>query len=131
MPIDRLVARAQAAAERQMRDTCTIRRRTGMSPADPVTGKTTPTYQQLYTGRCRVQQSDVQADGRNVGEARIMLVRRTVQLPMSVTGLRPKDEIRIDSSADEDLTGRAFVIQDLAGKTDASARRVGVIEATS
>jgi hypothetical protein len=123
-----LLARARAAAERGMRDRCTIRRRTGETN-DSVTAVTVPTYLVLYTDqRCRVQQNTDQAQEREVGETHVLLWRGTVQLPLDVTGLKPDDEIVMTLSEDPDLPGRTLVVRDLAHKTDASSRRVGVIE---
>lgn len=113
-----------------MVDACTIRRRTGAgSPG--ADGSVTPTYATLYTGKCRVQQVTTEPTPADPGEDLRLLVRRTVQLPISVTGLRPADEITITASAhDDDLVGRVFLIHGLHDKSEATARRVGVIERT-
>lgn len=124
-----LVARAQAAAEAGMADTCTIRRVTGTSTST-ASGVITPTYATLYTGKCRLQQSIAQARQHDVGEDYTLLVRFELQLPMSVTGLRVSDEVAVSASQDPDLVGRMFLVRDLFHKTDASSRRVGVTERT-
>lgn len=114
-----------------MVDACTIRRRTGET-TDPDTGVITPTYQQLYAGRCRVQQPTAQATAQDPGQAHVLMLRLEVQLPMSVTGLAVDDEVLITASAhDPDLPGRVFLVRDLAHKTHATARRVQVQERTS
>ena len=60
------------------------------------------------------------------------MVRLVVQLPMSVTGVAAEDEVLLTASAhDADLTGRTFIVSDLANKTHASARRIGIEERTS
>lgn len=124
-----VLARGRAAAERLMADTCTVRRRTGEATGPG--GVVTPTYEVLYTGRCRVQQQVATASTSDVGEDMLLMLRLEVQLPMSLTGLRTEDEINIDTSAaDPDLPGRVFVVKDLAHKTHATARRVGVVERT-
>jgi hypothetical protein len=126
-----LVARAQAAAEAGMADTCTIRRVTGES-TDPASAVVTPTYlsPDPYAGRCRVQQSLAQADQHDAGEDYQLRLRLTLQLPMSVTGVQVGDQVTITASRDPDLFGRAFLVRDLFHKTDASARRVGITERT-
>jgi hypothetical protein len=81
-----------------------------------------------------VQQSKQGASGQptDVGEAALVLLRLEVQLPMSVVGLAEGDEVTITASTlDPDLVGRVFVVRDLAHKTHATARRVGVVEKTS
>ena len=113
-----------------MQDTCTIRRRTGESTGPG--GVVSDTYDVLYSGKCRVQQADAQATEQSPGEAFVLMLRWVVQLPVSVAGLQTEDEITIDSSVhDPDLPGRVLLIRDLAHKTHATARRVGVQERTS
>jgi hypothetical protein len=126
-----LLARAQAAAELAMVDACTIRRVTGET-TDPASGVITPTYlnPNPYTGKCRVQQVMVQSRPHDVGQDYQLLLRLELQLPMSVTGLRSGDEVTITASQDPDLVGRTFHIRDLGHKTDASARRVQMMERT-
>lgn len=111
-----------------MRDACTIRRVTGYT-SDGLGGRT-PTYSTIYAGRCRFQQEKAQAQQHDAGEDYILLVRRELQVPVSVTGVLVSDEVTVDSSADPDLTGRVFLVRDLAGKTDLSSRRFGITERT-
>jgi hypothetical protein len=126
-----LVARAQAAAEAGMADTCTIRRVTGWT-TDLDSGVRTPTYlsPDVYAGKCRVQQGIAQADQHDAGEDYLLQLRLVVQLPMSVVGVKVGDEVTLTASRDPDLVGRPFLVRDLFHKTDASARRVGVTERT-
>lgn len=114
-----------------MVDACSIRRRTGESTDDD--GNVVPTYgEPLYSGKCRIQQPNAQAAQADVGEDYLLLLRIEVQLPMSVTGLEVGDEITVTASRhDPDLPGRVFVVRDLAHKSHATARRVGVTERTS
>lgn len=125
-----VLARGRAAAERNMVDTCTIRRRTGETTDEY--GRITPTYgDPFYEGKCRVQQAGAQASAQQPGEAYVLMLRLEVQLPMSVTGLEVGDEIGIVTSAhDPDLPGRTFLVRDLAHKTHATARRVQCTEQT-
>ena len=125
-----LLARARAFAEEGMVDTCTIRRRNGET-LDPHTAETVPTYDLIYQGKCRVQMTIAQAQQQNAGEAHLLMVRLEVQLPMSATGIEPEDETTIDTSRDPDLVGRIFIVRDLFHKTDATSRRIGVLERTS
>jgi hypothetical protein len=127
-----LLARAQAAAETGMVDTCTIRRAVGETE-NPNTGVVSTAYlsPDPYVGKCRVQQHQASADRHDAGQDYLLLLRLEVQLPMSVVGLEVGDEITITASAnDPDLVGRMFRIHDLAHKTEGSARRVQCIERT-
>jgi hypothetical protein len=114
-----------------MVDACIIRRITGQV-TDPDTGEVTTTYTTIYEGKCRLQQQGQQARPEQAGEAYLLMLRRELQLPMSVTGLRTEDEVTMTASAyDPDLPGRVFLVRDLFGKTEATARRVQVEEVTS
>lgn len=125
-----VLARGRAAAEALMVDSCSIRRKTGESTG--AGGVVTPTYSTLYAGKCRVQQSAGQAQQQDPGEAYVLMLRLEVQLPMSVTGLQPEDEVTVTASAhDPDLVGRLFIVRDLAHATHKTARRVQVQERTS
>jgi hypothetical protein len=126
-----ITARGQARAQALlMNDACTIRRRTGDGPA-AADGSVSPTYTTLYTGQCRVQQVTTEPTAADAGEDRQLLIRLTVQLPISVTGLEAADEITITAAAhDADLVGRTFLINGLHHKSNATSRRVGVIERT-
>lgn len=130
MSVAALLARGRAAAEALMRDTCTIRRVIGETTGPG--GVVVPTYSVIYTGKCRVQQPNAQATPQSPGEAYVLMLRLEVHLPMSVTGLQAEDQVTVDSSVhDPDLPGRVFLIRDLAHKSHATARRVGVQERTS
>lgn len=130
MPYEALLARARAAAQRGMVDTCVIKRITG-SVTDPNSGVITPTTSTIYTGPCRVQQAQAQGNPQDIGEAFLVIMRHEVQLPVTVTGLQEADQITITASADPDLVNRVFTIRDTFHKTHASSRRVQVIEQTS
>lgn len=122
--------RGRAAAESLMVDACTIAHTTGESTNDD-TGVVTPTTSAVYTGRCRIQQSQLGADSvpADPGDAYVRLVAFELQVPMSVTGIRVHDVATITASAlDPDLVGRKFVILGLAHKTHATARRMQVQE---
>lgn len=127
-----VLARGRLAAAAGMVDACVIRRRTG-GTADPITGYPTQPYTVLYAGKCRVQQAVAIARPHDVGENRVYVVRFDLQLPMVGTeGLWVDDEVTVTSSVnDADLVGRVFVVLELAHKTEATARRVGIIERTA
>lgn len=126
----RVLAMGQRAAEAGMVDTCTVRRRTG-SATDRDTGASSPTYSTLYSGACMVQNSRPLSRPTDAGQDFLLILRLDVYFPITVTGLQVGDEITITASVhDPDLPGRTFRIHDLAHKSFATARRVGVIEKT-
>lgn len=132
MSIARAIARGRRAADRlrAQAETCTIRRTTGKTTGPG--GVVVPTYDELYSGECRVQQQAPSASPQDAGESYALMLPLTVQLPITVTDLRTEDEITIDTSTyDPDLPGRVFLIRDLAHKAHATQRRVGVVERTS
>ncbi len=119
-----VLARGRAAATAGMVDACTITRVTGHT-TDPDTGVQTPTTATVYTGACRVQQ-------RTPGGARPADAGMELQLPNSATGIAVGDTAVITASVnDGDLLGREFRVRELAHKSEATARRIGVEEVTS
>lgn len=126
----RLLARAARVAEKGMVDTCLIRLRTGET-VDQNTAEVVPTYDTIYEGKCRVQQSNIQAAEEDAGQAALLMVRLQLQIPAAVTGIEPDMDVDITASRDPDLVGRPYVVRDLFHKTDAGSRRIGIIERTS
>lgn len=125
------LAAGRRAAEQGMVDTCAITRVAATS-TNPTTGAVTETPTAVYSGRCRLQQREVQGNRVDVGETSVILLRLELQLPMSVVGLQEGDQVTaVTSASDPDLVGRIFRIRDLAHKTDATARRVQITEVTS
>lgn len=127
------LARGRAAAEALMVDACVVRRPTGET-TDPTTGAVTSTFDTLYTGKCKIQQSSRPggASGVDVGEAHLLLQRVEVHLPMSAGGFQPDDEVTVTAAAyDPDLVGQMFVVRDVPSKSMATARRLGVVRRTS
>jgi len=125
------LARGRMAAEAGMVDACTIRRRAG-GTTDPVTGYPTQPYTTLYAGKCRIQQAVAVARPHQVGEDQVLVVRFDLQLPVAgTTGLQVSDEVTVTASLnDADLVGKVFLVWELAHKSEATARRIGIIERT-
>jgi hypothetical protein len=126
------LARGQFAAAAGMIDACTIRRANVSGTTDPVTGYPTQSYTTLYTGKCRVQQAVAIARPHEVGEDHLLIVRFDLQLPVAGTeGLKVNDLVTITASVhDADLVNRTFLILELAHKSEATARRIGMTERT-
>jgi uracil-DNA glycosylase len=114
-----------------MVDACTITRITATS-TDPDTGVQTPTTETVYEGACRVQQrSPGGARAAEAGEASLLMLRMEIQLPNSAVGIAVGDTATITASAsDADLVDREFRVRELAHKSEATARRIGVEEVT-
>lgn len=127
-----VLAAGQRKAEAGMADACTIRRANTTDTTDPVTGVGTTTYTTLYTGKCRIQQQVAIARPHDVGEDKVWLVRFDLQLPVGTSsGLRVGDKVTITSSVnDPDLVNRVFEVNELAHKSEATSRRVGIVERT-
>lgn len=127
-----VLARGRAAAEAGMADACTIRRENTTDTTNPITGVGTTTYTTLYTGKCRVQQAVAVARPREIGEDQVNIVRFDLQLPIVGTeGLQVEDLVTITSAVkDADLVNRVFIVWELAHKSEATSRRLGIIERT-
>lgn len=127
-----LLAMGRAAAEEGMRDTCVVRRRTGETEGPG--GVMQTTWADVYTGKCRVQVSAQNQPGSatDVGEAALILLQHVVQFPIAAVGILDGDQIEMTAAAsDPDLVGRIYVVRAALTKSEATSRRVTVIEVTS
>lgn len=105
-----------------MADTCTIRRVTGQTTDED--GNVTPTYDVLYTGRCRVQTRDPYESKPEAGDHQSVVLRDVVMVPVSVTGITSGDLVETTASAlDPDLVGRRWRIAGPSRKTHMTQRR--------
>lgn len=119
------------AAERLMVDACTITRVTATA-SNTQTGVGTPTTATIYTGKCRVQQMKGISRPTDVAGAYVFQTRYDLQLPVSTTlDIRINDIVTMTAAAlDADLVGREYWVRELADKTHATARRIGIEEVT-
>ncbi|WP_157779116.1 DUF6093 family protein [Micromonospora sp. WMMA2032] len=131
-----VLARGRAAAEALMTDECVVEAVTG-STTDPESGEVVETVGEVYAGRCRVQQGasrgGVSAAAVEVGEADLLMLQWILQLPLLASvGVRAGHRVRIvECRSDPDLEGRAFHVRSEFAKSHATARRLGIEEATS
>lgn len=132
MSVTSLLAYGRRAAERLMVDACVIEAVTG-STTDLETGEVVDTVEQVYAGRCRVQQAAPSASDQRVGEADVLMLARVLQLPvLASAGVRAGQRVRLTACAhDPDLVDRLFVVRAEFAKSHATSRRVGIEEATS
>ncbi len=129
---DEALANGRAAAEDSMIDTCLITR-TAITSTNEYTGLTHETVTTVYSGKCRVQQRGrAHRRERNAysGDKLLFELDMELQLPMSATGIKTRDDVTMLTSRDPELVGRTFKVKGLAHKTDATARRLGIEEAT-
>ncbi len=123
---------ARRAAEAGMHEACRIER-LGIPTTNSTTGVTTQTRQLLYEGKCRVQTWSPlggAAQPRTIGAQYIRILRLEIQLPIAGTaGLQDGDVVTLLTGVhDAELLNRTFTVRDLAFKSEASSRRIGVSE---
>lgn len=127
-----VLARGRAAAEAGMVDACTITR-VSSDTMDPTTKVVTKTTSTIYSGPCRVQELLAFARDSSPTPVDPALMRyRTLQLPVETSeSILRGDLVTITACVhDPDLVGKAMYIRDLSGKTEATARRIGIEEVT-
>jgi hypothetical protein len=132
MSRESVLARGRVAALAGMADTCTITR-SEVTGLNQQTGAQVLTTTTVYTGACRIQQRvPAGATLTDEGQSSRQMLRRELQLPVATSGgVAVGDKVTITACVnDSDMTGRVFVVQELAGKSEATARRLGVEEAT-
>lgn len=125
------LAAGRAAAEREMRDTCTISLVTGV--ATDANGDTSDALTTLYAGKCRVQTFEPQERNPDAAGATFTVQRYSVHVPVArtVADYKPAPGHVIDITAaanDPHLVGRRFRVVALLHKTNATAYRLGVEE---
>lgn len=128
-----VLARGRRAARRGMTDACDIVRVTGTT-TDPDTGVDTPTTEPIYSGPCRIQEITA-AMGREATPApttHVVMRYRVLQVPvLGSEGIRTGDLVTITKCVhDPDLLGAHMIVRDQAAESEATARRLGVEEAT-
>lgn len=132
MSRDSVLARGRSAALVSMTDACTIRRRTGET--EGAGGVIQTTWDNVYSGQCRVQVSGRVQPGTSadIGEAALVLQQHEVQLPISAVGILEGDQITVTAAVhDPDLVGRVYAVRTVLTKSEATSRRVTAVEVTS
>lgn len=127
-----VLARGRLMAEAGMIDTCTITRVTG-STLDTTTGVVTPTTMTVYSGPCRLQANQGMARNATPTPDDPVLMRyRELQLPvLTSTGVRQGDRVHVDTCVnDPDAVDTDHIVHDQFSKSEATARRLGIEEAT-
>jgi hypothetical protein len=131
MSIESALARGRAAAEALMVDACIIERSTGETTSG---GVVTPTRDEIYEGKCRLQVRSTTQDGQGTtaGEAYQLVARIELQIPVSAPELLADDRVTMTAAAlDPQLVGKVYTVRDVLAKTHLTSRRVTVLEVTS
>ena len=119
-----------------MVDTCTITRAgAGKGTFNNTTGQYDPPDRiPVYTGKCRIQDKSVIAGSSSseVGERAVIVQGWELQLPVLDSGdVATNDVSHIDTCvSDPSLGGREFTVSARHGKSQATSRRLRVIEVT-
>ncbi len=126
------LARGRAIAEAGMTDSCVITRKS-RSGLNLQTGRETIVTTVIYSGKCRLQQrTPGGVRSRTVGESEHLMLRMELQLPVDGTGgilVGDQAEMTVCTN-DSSLVGTSYRVRELAGKSEATARRLGVEEVT-
>lgn len=129
---------AMRAVERLMVDACKITHDL-LGPADDTLDpdtlemhKPSPDAATLYEGACRVRVKDSGAGrGREEGGEYVRVRTGTVKLPLDSPDIPPGAVVEItESTHDEALVGRFFVVVDVVSTTLAIQRTLNVVQRT-
>lgn len=125
-----------------MVDSCAITRRRldesgePVRDMDPVTLELTDVWDEVYTGRCRVQRPGAVMVGREpvVGGVEYSVETVHVQVPMTVLGVKADDRVTITATgaiSDPDSVGMVLSVRVNQHKTHATKRTLVCEEVTS
>lgn len=124
------MVQGQAAAECLMKDTCTVRRKTGTA-FNETTGKYTDIFGiTVYTGKCKLQDRMVQGESE-AGGREVVTLASVLHLPVSVSAVQVDDVAEMIASEDPALVGRKLRVAQVFYKTYATARRLQVEDVTA
>lgn len=125
-------ARGQGAARRLMTDTCQITDTDYDHPTGVDAGTGRDLYPQvtLYDGPCRVKPNPGMPRPAQVGDSPVMKLNYIVSVPLSVTGLRAGNLVRITSATDPQLADRMLRVRSIVAGTQVTARRLDCEEAS-
>jgi hypothetical protein len=122
--------RGRQKALELMTDSCTVQHLTGSS-TDQETGVVTPTYTSVYSGVCKVQQSNPATTPTDIGQAAVFVGQLVLHLPVTDGSalVAPDDLVTVTACAlDASLVGKTFRLRGPAHKSYATARRFPMVE---
>lgn len=132
----------RAHAESLMVDSCTIARRRldedgePVREMDPVTLELTDVWDEVWSGRCRVQRPGAVMVGREpvVGGVEFNVETVHVQVPLAALGVKADDRVTITATgaiSDPDSVGMVLSVRVNQHKTHATKRTLVCEEVTS
>lgn len=129
MSAESITLAGRAAAERNMLDACTITRVTGQT-TNLQNGQVTDTVETIYSGKCSIQQNGRLSRPTTVAGAYVFQTAYELKLPIATSaGVDINDVVNVTAAVlDPDLAGRTYWVRELAAKSFATARRLGVEE---
>lgn len=114
-----------------MVDTCEVKRANGTTTQDPNTGTTTPGYDTVLTGKCKLQMTTTIARPQEVGGRTSFMVRLELHLPVGSAALQVDDLVTmtaVGDLSDVNLLGRTFRVVGPPAKSLSTALRYEVQE---
>lgn len=121
--------RGRQAAERNMTDSCRVERAASKPTTDPVTGRVARSSSEVYTGKCRLQQSLAQAATKEAGEHVFTEQGIRWDTPVGSGPFKVGDMVIMTSSElDSQLVGNVYRVEELFNKSQATAQRCRVVE---
>lgn len=130
MSVSGVLASGRAAAEALMTDACTITRQTGEPTFDEQTGQYNyPPPTPVYSGKCKLQAPSLVNPIEIDAPERTGLKEQSVlSLPIEVTPVKGDVAEFTAAAFDSNLVGRKFTVVGQHHESQATARRVQVVE---
>lgn len=118
------LAEMRQHAESRMRATCIIERKTGETT---VGGVVTPTWTEVYVGKCELTDFSSHPIEREVNGATVTTSSPSLRLPVSAPVVKVNDRVRITSDPDNpDLVGLTVYVTEIRRKSLEKSRRITV-----
>ncbi|WP_314325443.1 DUF6093 family protein [Paenarthrobacter ilicis] len=125
----RFVRLGRRSAEKRMPDACTVVRPRPKPTTDSETGKVTRPSDEVYSGKCRLQQSLAQSTTKEAAE--LVVTEQVIRwdTPVGSGPFRIGDVVTITAAElDGQLVGRTYRVEQLFNKSQATAQRCRVVE---
>lgn len=129
MTVTSATLKGRQAAERNMKDSCQVRRASSKPTTDNATGKVTRESSEVYVGKCRLQQTLAQASTKEAGEHVFTEQGIQWQTPVGSGPFKVGDMVTMTSSElDGQLVGKVYRVEELFNKSQATSQRCRVVE---
>ena len=128
MRLSTLRRRFARDAERMMVDVCRIER-PGEVVTDPETGVVSPSFELVYEGPCKVQQTLAQSSSQESGGAMFTVQDSRLDIPVGAGPVAPGDRATMLTGVyNPALVGNVYRVTDLYEKSLQTAQRLRVEE---